>query len=126
MEPWLHMTPNHISESRSLAGPIIRAFTFLHCVIGLHIFVSVSYCCHVAVSRILGFTKFDAPTTIIWVLFVIHILTGHGVFPQFLDHTDKLHTFNSIDNFYDPASCGEARPLKSGILLKAELGEMYP
>jgi len=33
--------------------------------------------------------------------------------------------YNSIDNFYDPAPCGQNRPLKSGILLKASEGRLY-
>ena len=32
--------------------------------------------------------------------------------------------FNSIDNFYEPAACGQTRALKSGLLLRAQTGEV--
>lgn len=34
-------------------------------------------------------------------------------------------SYNSIDNFYNPAPCGQPRPLKSGVLLKAGHGRLY-
>ena len=37
----------------------------------------------------------------------------------------RTGAYNSIDNFYDPAPCGQNRPLKSGILLKASKGRLY-
>jgi hypothetical protein len=36
----------------------------------------------------------------------------------------NVSTYNSIDNFYEPAPCGQTRQLKSGILLVANTGKM--
>ena len=37
----------------------------------------------------------------------------------------RISSYNSIDNFYNPAPCRQIRPLKSGILLRASEGRSW-
>ena len=50
---------------------------------------------------------------------------GGTVYHEFLHRSGGVGSYNSIDNFYNPAPCGQPRPLKSGILLKAGEGRSY-
>lgn len=118
----------HLNVSQNLGGVIIRGFTFLHCVMfGLYLLVSVSYWSPVTASRLFGATSSNAPAAVmLMLLFLVHILAACvEFFFNFSIRPYNLNTFNSIDNFYDPAPCGQSRPLKSGILLKAQIGKMY-
>lgn len=93
---------------------------------GLYLFVSVSYWSPVTTSRLFGVTKPGAPAGLLMMLFIVHVLAACvEFFFNFTILPDNLNVFNSIDNFYDPAPCGHTRPLKSGILLKAQPGKMY-
>jgi len=46
-------------------------------------------------------------------------------FMNFCLGVTRTGQYNSIDNFYNPAPCGQTRQLKSGILLKAGHGRLY-
>jgi hypothetical protein len=91
----------------------------------LYLFVSLSYWSPVTTSRLFSATKPDAPAGFLMTLFVLHVLTAAvEFFFNFAIQPGDIDAFNSIDNFYNPAPCNQARPLKSGILLIAQSGKM--
>jgi len=46
-------------------------------------------------------------------------------FTNFSVHVTRIGLYNSIDNFYLPAACGETRQLRPGVLLRASNGKSY-
>lgn len=110
-----------------MAGSAIRGLTILHCVLfGLYLLVSIPYWFPLATSRIFKADKHGGPVGFIGFLLVLMLLAAVAeFFVNFGIHVDSVSTFNSIDNFYDPAPCSQPRKLKSGILLVAKTGKMY-
>jgi len=110
-----------------MAGSAIRGLTIFHCVLlGLYLLVSVSYWFPLATSRIFKVDRGDKPASNITLALVVMIIAAIAeFFVNFGISVDRVREFNSIDNFYDPAPCGQVRKLKPGILLVARKGKMY-
>lgn len=110
-----------------MAGSAIRGLTIFHCVLfAIYLLVSVSYWFPLATTRIFKVNKGDGPAA--WITFALVVMIVAAItefFVNFGISVDNVWEFNSIDNFYDPAPCGQARKLKSGILLVARKGKMY-
>ena len=74
-----------------------------------------------------GFAKFtDAFEHLIFLPMLMALAALVEFAVNFGISVDGVGIYNSIDNFYDAAPCDQNRPLKSGILLVAETGKMYP
>jgi len=110
-----------------MAGSAIRGLTIFHCVLfAIYLLVSVSYWFPLATTRIFKVHKGDGPAA--WITFALVAMIVAAITEFFVNFGISVHNvweFNSIDNFYDPAPCGQARKLKSGILLVARKGKMY-
>lgn len=112
---------------KKMAGSAIRGLTIFHCVLfAIYLLVSVSYWFPLATTRIFKVHKGDGPAA--WITFALVAMIVAAITEFFVNFGISVHNvweFNSIDNFYDPAPCGQARKLKSGILLVARKGKMY-
>lgn len=105
----------------------IRGLTIFHCILfSLFLGASFTFWFPVKAARVFGVEKSDGPSGLLVFVLVLMILAAISeFFVNFGISVDHIWEFNSIDNFYDPAPCGQQRPLKSGILLKAQSGKMY-
>jgi hypothetical protein len=107
----------------------IFGLTILHCILfGLYVLVSISYWFPLAASRIFKDDKKGRLLCFACCVLVMIILSGWS--ELYVTSTtgvdgDSVSSFNSIDNMYDPAPCGQTRKLKPGILLVAKTGKMY-
>ena len=110
-----------------MAGSAIRGLTVFHCVLfALYLVVSISYWFPLATSRFFNANQHERPRAfVILVLALMVLAAATEFFVNFGIHVDSISTFNSIDNYYSPAPCGQNRQLKSGILLVASQGKMY-
>lgn len=110
-----------------MSGARIRGLTIWHCVeLFLFVVASISFWAPHTTSRVFKASTAGAPTGfLIWVLVVMILAAITEFFLNFGIAVDHISSFNSIDNFYDPAPCSERRQLKSGILLRADAGKMY-
>jgi len=110
-----------------MAGSKIRGLTIFHCVLfALYVLVSISYWFPLTTSRIFNADSHKAPAGFITLLSLVMMAAAIGeFFVNFGMHVNNVSLFNSIDNFYAPAPCGQTRQLKSGILLVAQAGKMY-
>lgn len=112
-----------------MQGPGIFGLTVLHCILfSLYVLVSISYWFPLAVSRTF---KDDKKGRLLCFACCVLIMIGlSGLSELYVTSTtgvdgDSVSSFNSIDNMYDPAPCGQTRKLKPGILLVAKTGKMY-
>ncbi|KAF8320082.1 hypothetical protein DL93DRAFT_1934440 [Clavulina sp. PMI_390] len=111
----------------NMSGSRIRGFTILHCVeFFLWLLVMIPFWFPRFASRGFKVSEASAPAGFMGMLIVILGLAATvEFFMNFAIHVDNISSFNSIDNFYQPAQCGTTRPLKTGILLVARAGKMY-
>jgi len=110
-----------------MAGSAIRGLTIFHTVLlVIYLLVSVSYWFPLATSRIFKADRGEGAAGFVTFALVVMIVAAIAeFFVNFGISVDNVWAFNSIDNFYDPAPCGQVRKLKSGILLVARKGKMY-
>lgn len=110
-----------------MSGERVFGLTVWHCVAFFLFFLfSLSWWFPLAISSIFGVDDGAGPTSLLFMLIIalglaacVEFFVTFGIGPR------HNHSFNSIDNFYEPATCNSARQLKAGILLKAEDGQMY-
>lgn len=111
---------------QNMSGERVFGLTIWHCVAFFLFFLaSLAWWFPVVISSVFD-SDGTGPTGFLFMLICmlglaacVEFFINFGIGPR------HNHSFNSIDNFYEPAACGSARQLKSGILLKAEDGQMY-
>jgi hypothetical protein len=108
-------------------GSAIRGLTIFHCVmLTLYLLVSISYWFPLTTSRIFKADKCQGPVGFVTMVLVLMVFAAIAeFFVNFGIRVDNVSSFNSIDNFYNPAPCGQTRQLKSGMLFVASQGKMY-
>jgi hypothetical protein len=111
-----------------LARSKILGLTIFHCIVFiLYLPISISYWLPATMLYVTGFAKFtDAFEHLIFLPMLMALAALVEFAVNFGISVDGVGIYNSIDNFYDAAPCDQNRPLKSGILLVAETGKMYP
>lgn len=110
-----------------MQGSTIRGLAIWHCVLfGLFTFASLPFWFPARSTQWFGIKNKDPPQGFMIMLDGLIIVAAiTEFFLNFDVKIDHISAYNSIDNFYQPAPCGTTRPLKSGILLKAEAGKLY-
>lgn len=110
-----------------MQGTTVRGLLIWHCVLfSLFTFACIAFWFPARSTRWFGIKNKDGPQAFMILLDGIVIVAAiTEFFFNFNVKVDHIGSYNSIDNFYQPAPCGTTRPLKTGILLKAEGGNLY-
>lgn len=111
----------------NMSGNFIQGLTIWHLVLlALFSLSSLPYFFPAFFNRRFELASPESASALMIIVYCILIIAGiTEFFINFDIGPNNISKFNSIDNFYDAAPCGQTRPLKSGILLMAVQGKMY-